>query len=86
MTVQPVSATHLYDSATDALLAAARAAGAPVHGTGWRRTGARGRPGWALWTSPEHSGRIAAGLRLTGYDVSIMRGYSHAVVIHGVTS
>ena len=78
--------TGIYDSPTDALIAAARACNAPVHAIQYHRTGANGRSGWALWTHRDLSDLIAEGLRLTGYDVSILRGYTHAVVIHGVTA
>lgn len=86
MTITEVEPVALYDTPWCALLAAARAAGANIVATGVRphpnNNYTRGRGGSGMWVSERDlAERMADGLRLTGYDVVLCRGYSTGVVI-----
>lgn len=82
MTVDPAS---LYPTAWEALIAAAKAAKADVCGANTvhpSNRGMDGRRGCGIWVmGDEVAERMAAGLRLTGYDVVVLPGYSTGVVI-----
>lgn len=77
--------TDLYGSPWEALNAAARAAKADVCGANTvhpSHRGMDGRSGCGIWVRGEEvAERMAAGLRLTGFDVVILPGYSTGVVI-----
>lgn len=80
-----IDATRLYANAWEALVAAAKAAGAEVCGSNRVHPSnprMDGRWGSGLWvTDDEHAALMAAGLRLTGFDVVVLPGYSTGVVI-----
>lgn len=82
--------TALYRNAWEALRFAAEACKARVYGmnrcnpgTPGDRRHARsgGRWGTGLWTDADKAEVMAAGLRLTGYDVILDPGYSTGVII-----
>ena len=74
----------LYETPGHALRAAFAAAKAPLYGTSRvhpSNQGMNGRTGYGWWTDRDKAEVIAAGLRLTGYEVVILPGYSVGVVI-----
>jgi hypothetical protein len=82
VTVDPAA---LYATAWEALIAAAKAARADVCGVSDvhpSNRGMGGRSGYGIWVMGDQvAERMAAGLRLTGYDVVVLPGYSTGVVI-----
>lgn len=80
-----IDGTALYASAWEALIAAARAAKAEVCGANTVHPSNRrmdGRGGRGIWVTDDRvAERMAEGLRLTGFDVVILPGYSTGVVI-----
>lgn len=78
-------ATALYASSWEALNAAARAAKADVCGSSrvhQLNPGMDGRAGCGIWVTDDRvAERMADGLRLTGFDVVVLPGYSTGVVI-----
>jgi hypothetical protein len=73
-----VNATELYASPCDALVAAIRAAKAECCGLQYvKRLGA-----WVAWVKDyDAAERMAGGLRLTGYDVTVKWGYTTEVQV-----
>jgi hypothetical protein len=74
----------LYRTTHEAFTAAFRAARAPLYGQNWPNPDHKelgGRTGYGWWTSPDKAEVIAEGLRLTGYEVVLIPGYSVGVVI-----
>lgn len=73
--------TDLYESPRDALFAAIRAARADCYGLQYvKRLRA-----WVAWIGDyDTAQKIAGGLRLTGYRVSVKWGYSTEVQVHDV--
>jgi hypothetical protein len=80
-----IDGTALYDTPWDALDAAAKAAKAEVVGSNRVHPGNRGmggRWGSGIWVRDDEDAEVMAeGLRLTGFDVVILPGYSTGVVI-----
>lgn len=80
-----IDGTALYASAWEALIAAAKAAKADVCGANTvhpSNRGMNGRGGCGIWVRGDDvAERMADGLRLTGFDVVILSGYSTGVVI-----
>jgi expansin (peptidoglycan-binding protein) len=74
--------TTLYATPWDALYAGIAAAGASLYGTARPHTDSLGgRTGCGAWTDRDKAEQIADGLRLTGYEVVLLPGYSTGVVI-----
>lgn len=81
-----MNTTALYATPWEALRAAAQAAGARVVAGGIRphpsNPSMRGRTGSGMWVeSGDDALLMADGLRVTGYEVVVLRGYSTGVVI-----